>query len=104
MAQPFNSYVEQDCSLMVHDRTVTAGGAVVTPDLLIAYLGENGVLTDWNGRAIGTYKITHAWRTPNSHVSDKMFQVQATVQGRKYTGRSAGVHMTYRGRPVRGSK
>jgi len=65
---------------------------------IVAYLGRNGILTDWPGNKIGTYKIVRSWKTPRSAYSSEMYQVEATVGGVKYTGRSAGVGMAYRGK------
>ena len=47
------TYIETDCTFTHEGRTFEAGGAVVTPDHIIAYPGANGVLTDWHGSAIG---------------------------------------------------
>lgn len=85
-----------------HDgRKFEAGGAVVTPEKIIAYLGKGGVLTDWRGNQIGTYRITSSWKTPRSFVSSSMNQVSARVSGRNYTGRSAGVGMIFKGHVVK---
>lgn len=65
---------------------------------IVAYLGMDGVLTDWHGNAIGTYKIVSSWPTPRSFVSSRQFQVETRVDGITYTGRSAGVGMAYRGK------
>jgi len=64
----------------------------------IAYLGENGELQDWHGKQIGTYKITHTWKTPRSWVSGTQNQVCATVNDINYEGCSAGVNMLFRGK------
>jgi hypothetical protein len=94
-------YVERNCTVEHDGRKFTAGGAVVTPDAVVAYLGKDGILTDWHGRQLGTYRIVATWRTPRSWVSSTMSQVQATVDGVRYTGRSAGVGMIYHGRRMR---
>ena len=52
---------------------------------LIGYLGGNGVMTDWHGEAIGTYRITASWATPRSWVSSRMHQ--SAGKGMEYTGR-----------------
>jgi hypothetical protein len=70
-------------------------------DRLVAYLGPDGVLETWGGQPIGRYYITATWRTPRSYVSTAMSQVYATVDGRIYTGRSAGLGMSFRGRLIR---
>src|SRR5438552_4232374 len=91
-----------EVGIIVHaGREYSALGAVVTDTHVTAYLGKNGQLTNWNGETIGTYRITRTWRTPKSYVSETMSQVYATVNGRTYTGRSAGVGMIFNGRLVK---
>jgi hypothetical protein len=108
-------YVEKDCVFTSPNswRKFEAGGAVVTPDLCVGYLknpeteltdrvlervGARGVLTDWHGKSLGTYKIVSVWRTPQSTVSSVMCQVEAEVDGVLYTGRSAGYGMVFKGK------
>jgi hypothetical protein len=93
-------YIEKECTVTHEGRTFEAGGAVVTPGRIVAYLGRDGVLTDWHGKPLGNYRITASWSTPHSFVSDTMHQVYATVDGVTYTGRSAGVSMIFKGRRV----
>ena len=93
-------YVEQDCTVKHKGREFTSGGAVVTPDWIIAYLGKDGALNDWHGAKLGTYRIASTWRTPRSSMSSTMSQVYATVDGVTYTGRSAGIGMIFQGRRV----
>ena len=95
-----DSDIEPDCTFTHEGRAFTAGGAVVTPERITAYLGQNGQLTDWHGNVLGTYRITATWRTPRSFVSATMHQVYATVNGVQYTGRSAGVGMVFAGRAI----
>ena len=96
-------YVERDCAISLRGTAYTAG-AIVTPDYLVAYPAANGVLTDWHGAAIGTWRATSTWRTPRSFVSSTMHQIEAKVNGMVYTGRGAGVGMIYRGkRKAKGS-
>ena len=92
------TFVERPCVFTAGGRAFEAGGAAGSEGHLVAYLGEGGVLTDWHGSPIGTYRITATWRTPRSFASGRMHQVEATVGGRVYTGRSAGVGCVYRGR------
>jgi hypothetical protein len=68
------------------------------PQEIGGYLADGGVLTDWNGKKIGTYRLIASWKLPNMYISDRMFQVEAIVNGVTYTGRSAGVGMAYRGK------
>lgn len=95
------NYIEQNCTFTgPNGRQFTSGGAYVSPKYIIAYLGKNGVLTTWHGKPLGTYCITRSWKI-HSYVSDTMNQVYATVDGIRYTGRSGGVGMLFRGRPVK---
>jgi len=92
------NYREKNCTINLGGKTFESGGAVVVGNQIIAYLGKNGELTTWHGKKIGTFRIVSTWRTPNSYVSSKMHQVEATVKGRVYTGRSAGVGMIFKGK------
>ena len=110
------NYIERKCTITNEGREFSAGGAVVTPDAIIAYVGKttgDGMgcdrhgktslreLTDWHGEVIGTCYISSTWRTQHSYVSSTMHQIYATVDGINYTGRSAGEGMIFRGRKVR---
>jgi len=94
-------YAETDCTVTHEGRTFEAGGAVVMPDHIVAYPEKDGVLCDWHGNAIGTWRATATWRTPRSWLSSAMSQIEATVDGITYTGRGAGVGMIYKGRVKR---
>lgn len=90
-----------EIGVVIHEgRSFSAWGAVVTPDAAAAYLGADGVLTNWQGEPIGTYRVVSTWRTPRSFVSSRMRQVEATIGGVRYTGRSAGVGMLWKGKRV----
>lgn len=91
-------YDEGPVPLMFEGRVFTADGARVTDSACAAYLGEAGQLTDCAGKVIGSYRITARWRTPRSWVSSEQCQVRATIDGRTYNGRSAGVGVLFRGR------
>jgi hypothetical protein len=112
-------YIEPDCTFHHEGRAFTAGGAVVTPDRITAYLGKDGALTDWHGNRLGTYRLTATWRLPwNAWQSSTMSQVRAVVRIPRdmavglvsaalspdtfatYTGRSLGEGMVFRGRRV----
>ncbi len=92
------NYTETDCTITREGRVYSAGGAVVSADVIVAYTAAGGILTDWHGRPIGTWRATRTWRTPRSWVSSAMSQIWAKVDGVTYTGRGAGVGMIYRGR------
>ena len=91
-------WVEPDTFFEHKGRRYEAGGAVITPDWAVGYLGKKGVLTDWHGNSIGTYKIVSSWPTPQSFVSSRMYQVEAVVDDVVYTGRSAGEGMIFKGK------
>lgn len=93
-------FVETDCTIIHDGQGFTSGGAIVTDGRIIAYLANDGKLTDWHGNAIGTYRIKSSWRIW-SCLSDRMFQIQATVNGVKYNGRSLGVGMSFAGKRAR---
>jgi hypothetical protein len=101
VATPF---VETDCTVTLGGKEFTAGGAEVTDDHCIAYLGEGGTLRSWHGKIIGSYRVLSSWKTPNSYVSSRMCQVEATVNGIVYTGRSAGQGMIFKGRRKAGQQ
>ena len=65
---------------------------------IVAYLGSDGVLTDWHGNKVGRYRITSQWKTPRSFLSSSMCQVVAYVNGVWYTGRSDGEGLAYVGK------
>lgn len=91
-------FVETACIFTHEGRNFEAGGAIVTPDFAIGYLGEKGILTDWHGRALGTFRYVSTWRTPRSYISSTMSQVEAVIDGITYTGRSAGKGMIWKGK------
>ena len=92
-------YVEQDCTITHDGKSFTSGGAVVSPERIVAYLGKDNVLTDWHGNPIGTYRIVSTWKLPYwYYISTTMHQVEATVDNILYTGRSCGIGMLYRGK------
>jgi hypothetical protein len=91
-----------EVGIVTHEgRDYRARGAVVTDTHVYAYLGKDGVLTNWHGDTIGTYVITSTWSTPRSWFSSSMHQVYATIGGKVFTGRSAGVGMYFKGHVVR---
>jgi hypothetical protein len=69
-------YVEQDCVMKFQGKEFEYGGAIVDENHCIAYLAKDGILVDWHGRTLGTYKITHTWRLPwNSYTATHQNQV-----------------------------
>ena len=105
----------ESATVTYNGRSFTATGAVVSPTYAYGYLrfpidpttkkpiespGTLGTLHAWNGDQIGTARITSSWRTPRSFVSSHLHQVIVTINGARYTGRSAGHGMLWRGRPT----
>lgn len=90
-------YLEGDCVVTHQGKEFAAGGAFVSPTHLIGYLAKNGILTNWHGAQIGTYRITSSWPI-QSAISTMMHQVEARIGRTIYTGRSCGIGMIYRGK------
>ncbi len=68
-----------------------------TQPALVAYVGNalapfssQHALTDFHGHRIGVCRSTSTWRTYNSYVGTRMYQIYATVNGVEYTGRGRG--------------
>ncbi len=97
-------WVEKRCTVEHGGKTFESGGAFISPNMVIAYLGKDGILNDWHGHPIGTYKIKASWRTPRSYLSDRMYQVEAIVDDVVYTGRSAGEGMAFKGKRKKGTE
>jgi hypothetical protein len=103
--------IEQDCVIEHEGCKFEAGGAVVTPDRITAYVGKDrrdGMgcdravgsgrdLTDWHGNVIGTIRLTKSWRI-RSFLGSHMYQAYATVDGVTYTGRTLGEGMSFSGK------
>lgn len=97
IAAPTPVYVEQDCTVIHNGSKFSSGGAVVTPDHVIAYPDKHGNLTDWHGNKIGTCRSVASWRV-ESFLGTHMHQIEATVNGIIYTGRGFGAGMIYKGK------
>ncbi len=93
-------YVERDCTFEFEGRSFESGGAVVTPGYIFAYPAADGVLRDWHGREIGSWREVSRWRMAQWSPAGGWFmlQIEARVGGVLYTGRGFGVGMVYRGR------
>ena len=93
-------YVESDCSIEHNGSTFTAGGAYVDDTYVTAYPGLVGILNDWHGKRLGTWRSTSRWRV-NSVYGTHMHQIVATLDdGRTYTGRGFGIGMSFRGKRI----
>lgn len=94
--------IESDCTITFQGKHYTANGAMVTAQWIIAYMGkEMQTVTDWRGSVLGTARIKTSWKTPTSYVSERCYQVEATVNGITYTGRTSGANMIYKGKAKR---
>lgn len=90
-------YVESDCVVNFQGNDFVSGGSVVTEDYAIVYLaGTMKHVTNWRGERLGSCWVVSSWKTPRSYVSSRMFQIEATIYGITYTGRSAGAGMIAR--------
>ena len=94
-------YVEKNCCIEHEGRKFCAGGAVVTPAHIVAYPGKGGILNDWHGNPIGTWRTVSRWPI-HSWIGSYMHQIEATVNGTLYTGRGFGEGMLYRGKVKKG--
>lgn len=90
------SYIESNCTIEHAGRTFESGGAIISEQFIIAYLGKSSILTDWHGSPIGQYRILSTWKTPRSYISSTMHSVECFVNGVRYVGRSAGEGMSIR--------
>jgi hypothetical protein len=94
--------VETDCTVSHGGQTFEADGATVSPERLIAYIGENHTVTTWKGEPIGTYQTVARWKTPRSYLSSTMEQVEIILNdGTIYTGRTGGIGLSVSARRKR---
>ena len=89
------NYFAPDRTVNLEAKKFTLKGAVVTPDYIVAYLGENGQVIDCHRQSLGTYTITSSWRDRHSVT---IYQIRANVGGVTYLCRGKGVGMVFRGR------
>lgn len=98
-------YIEQDCTIEHEGRKFTSGGAVVTQDYLIAYPGKGGILNDWHGNQIGTWRVLSSrpaiFFGQRSWQGSRYYFMRATVQGREYALRGFGEGMIAKGRAIK---
>lgn len=74
-------------------------GAVITPEYAVGY-PKHGVLTSWGGETLGSCRVVSSWPV-RSCVGSRMYQIEATINGRTYTGRGLGDGMIWKGRAKR---
>lgn len=97
-----NTRVEHDTfgeiGIIEHEgREYAARGATVTPDYATAYPAKGGILCDWSGNQIGRWRAV-AWWPVRSYLGSTMYQIEAVIDGRTYTGRGFGEGMLWRGK------
>jgi len=80
-------------------KTYYTHGAFVDEHRCVGYLGDDRELYSCNGEVLGTYRITATWRMPRTcFISSHQHQVEASINGMTYTGRSFGKGMIFKGR------
>lgn len=95
--------VEADCTITHEGRTYEAGGAVIAAEYAIAYVsaikGDLAQLTDWHGNPLGAGRVASTWRAdPRCYLTDRWYQIEATLNGVRYTGRSGGAGLVWKGK------
>lgn len=97
-------YVESDCCFGHEGKEYCAGGAAIVGDRAIVYCDKDmRNVTSWHGEVLGTMRVKSSWRLPlTSWQSDRMYQIEATIGGKVYTGRTLGEGMIARLRLKRG--
>ena len=87
-----------EIGIIIHEgREYASRGATVTPTYAVAYPGKDGILKNWGGKAIGTWKAVASWPI-RSYMGSRMYQIRAWIDGRCYTGRGFGEGMLWRGK------
>lgn len=96
-------YIEQDCTIQHEGKTFSSGGAFVSDSYLIAYPTDNGILGDWHGKQIGTWRVLSSWPV-RSWIGSRMYSIEAKVDGVRYVGRGFGKGMMLRAKrsPIQG--
>jgi hypothetical protein len=114
MSDSRSTWVEKDgarteLGTFVHEgREFTSLGAMVTATHAAGYpkipeRSVTGTLLGWDGTILGSCRITASWKV-ESFIGSRMYQIEATIDGRTYTGRGFGSGMLWRGKVKRGSK
>jgi hypothetical protein len=89
------SYIERDCIFEHDGRKFESGGAIVTDLFIVAYPATQGRLNDWHGNEIGTWRVLSSWRV-RSWIGERMYSIEARVNGVRYVGRGFGEGMSLR--------
>lgn len=62
-------------------------------------------VTDTNGKVIGKATVVASWPMPKTcYVSSRQYQVECVVDGKRYTGRTFGGGMSWRGKAKKEGK
>ena len=100
-----NTFIESGCTVQHEGRTFEAGGAIVTPERLVAYPGENGQLNDWHGNKIGTYYVISSREAVffghRSWIGSHYYFMRAKVGGKRYSLRGFGAGMVAMGKALK---
>ena len=83
----------ETATLTFQGRSFTSGGAVVTPDHIVAYTGKDGKLIDFEGHVLGTYRVTSTWKQCTRWNWTRMTAVAAYVNGRQWYGRQGDMDL-----------
>jgi hypothetical protein len=99
-------FVEQNCVITHEGKSFESGGAVVTENYLVAYPDKNGVLKDWHGNQIGTYKTISSriarFFGRMSWQGSKYYYMRGFVNGKAYALRGFGEGMVAKGKAIKG--
>lgn len=98
-------FIEPDCTVEFNGQKFTSGGAFVSDSHIIAYPAECGILNDWHGNKIGTYRVISRrlaifFGRPSWQGSHYYF-MRARVNGVTYSLRGFGVGMIATGKRVK---
>lgn len=74
--------------------------SLVMPTHAVGYMsGDMKRVTSSSGETIGeNVQIVSSWAMPHSFVSPRQYQIEVTINGRRYTGRTMGAGMLWRGK------
>ena len=101
--------VKSEVGIIVHEgREFASGGAFVSPSHAVGYPdfprfadrvqeSRTGRMKAWDGTDLGSCRIVASWPV-RSWVGSRMYQIEATIDGRTYTGRGFGSGMLWRGK------
>lgn len=95
-------FIERDCTFTHEGRAYESGGSAYDGTHAIAYMtGDMKRVTTWRGADLGPARVVSSWAMPRSWVNSRQYQVEATIAGVLYTGRTMGGSMVWRGKVKR---